>query len=156
METETEGRPSLRSERRGALRVPVQRRVRVAIGLRAIDAELRDLSVTGCRIRCSEPVTAYGNVWLLLPAGLGGRVPMPLRAEIARADSVRGERTGVCDVALRFRRLPPWAHERVGSAVRELLAEAEAAGERPSGPRRWTRRPQPPARSTARRFPRAT
>ncbi len=139
---ETDSSSNLRAERRLALRVPVHRRVRAAVGLRAFEATLLDLSVTGCRIRCAEPITAHGSVWILLPAGLGGRWPLPVRGEIARADSVRGEPTGVCDVALRFRSLPPRAYDRVCAAVAEVLTppepEAESASEeRRRRPRRW-------------------
>jgi hypothetical protein len=134
---EIESSPKFRAERRLALRVPVRRRVRAAIGLRAFEALLLDLSVTGCRIRCAQPVTAHGSVWIVLPAGFGGRLPLPLRGEVARADSVRGEPTGVCDVALRFRALTPRAYERVCAAVAEVLAPAPEAQERRSSPRSW-------------------
>ena len=132
-----ESRPTFRAERRLALRVPVRRRVRAAIGVRAFEALLMDLSVTGCRIRCSQPVTAHGSVWIVLPAGLGGRLPLPVRGEVARAESVRGEPTGVCDVALRFRSLPPRAYDRVCAVVAEALAPAAPDAERRGSPRRW-------------------
>ena len=136
---EIEPSSTIRTERRLALRVPVRRPVRAAIGLRAFQALLLDLSVTGCRIRCAQPVTAHGSVWILLPAGFGGRLPLPVRGEVARADSVRGEPTGVCDVALRFRALPPRAYERVCAAVAEALtcATAPEAQERRRAPRSW-------------------
>jgi hypothetical protein len=136
---ESESCPKFRAERRLAVRVPVRRRVRAAIGLRPFEALLLDLSVTGCRIRCAQPVTAHGSVWIVLPAGLGGRLPLPVRGEVARADSVRGEPTGVCDVALRFRSLPPRAYDRVCAAVAELLAPAREPEpeERRRSPRRW-------------------
>jgi hypothetical protein len=136
---EIESSPQLRAERRLALRVPVHRTVRGMIGLRAFEALLLDLSVTGCRIRCAQPVTAHGSVWIVLPAGFGGLLPLPVRGEVARADSVRGEPTGVCDVALRFRALTPRAYERVCAAVAEVLARAAEpeAPERRRAPRRW-------------------
>lgn len=138
MQVENELSPHVRAERRLALRVPVRVPVRAAVGLRAFEAELLDLSVTGCRIRCAQPVTAHGSIWVLLPAGLGGRVPMPIRGEVARADSVRGEPTGVCDVALRFRSLSPRAYERVCAVVREALEpRPEPEPERRQAPRRW-------------------
>jgi len=96
--------------------------------------------VTGCRVRCPHPVTAHGKVWVLLPAGLGGRLPLPVRGEVARAESVRGEPTGVCDLALRFRSPSPRAYDRLCAIVQEALAPSvEAAGseERRSAPRRW-------------------
>jgi len=132
-----ESRPPFRAERRLALRVPVRRRVRAAIGVRAFEALLIDLSVTGCRIRCAHPVTAHGSVWIVLPAGFGGRLPLPVRGEVARAESVRGEPTGVCDVALRFRSLPPRAYDRVCAAVAEALAPVAPDDERRGSPRRW-------------------
>jgi hypothetical protein len=136
--TEIETRSKIRAERRLALRVPVRRRVRAAIGLRAFEALLLDLSVTGCRLRCPQPVTAHGSVWIVLPAGFGGRLPLPVRGEVARADSVRGEPTGVCDVALRFRALTPRAYDRVCAAVAEVLAApAPEAEERRRAPRSW-------------------
>ncbi|MEN8159132.1 MAG: PilZ domain-containing protein [Myxococcota bacterium] len=138
MQVETELSQNVRAERRLALRVPVRVPVRAAVGLRAFEAELVDLSVTGCRIRCAQPVTAHGSIWVLLPAGLGGRVPMPVRGEVARAESVRGEPTGVCDVALRFRSLSPRAYERVCAVVREALEpQPEPEPERRRAPRRW-------------------
>ena len=106
---EPEETPTTAPERRLALRVPVRRTVRAAIGLRSFEAMLMDLSVSGCRLRCAEPVTAHGSLWIVLPAGFGGRFPVPIRGEVARAESVRGEPTGVCDVALRFRALSPRA-----------------------------------------------
>jgi hypothetical protein len=122
-----ESTPKIALERRHALRVPVRRAVRAALGLRTFAAELVDLSVGGCRLRCPMPVTAHGSLWLVLPAGFGGRLPFLLRGEVARAESVRGEPTGVCDVALRFREPSPRASERVQAAVEQVLA--------PHGPR---------------------
>ena len=122
--TQLEATAKIPTERRLALRAPVRRRMRAAIGLRAFEVLLLDLSITGCRIRCSQPVTAHGSVWIMLPAGFGGRFPLPLRGEVARADSVRGEPTGICDVALRFRALSPRAYERVCAAVAEALSRA--------------------------------
>jgi c-di-GMP-binding flagellar brake protein YcgR len=119
-EPETTSKPS--NERRLALRVPVWRPVRAAVGLRAFEATLMDLSIAGCRLRCHEPITAHGSVWVVLPAGFGGRLPLPVRGEVARAESVRGEPTGVCDVALRFREISPRVHERLCAAVSEVLA----------------------------------
>jgi hypothetical protein len=136
--TEIEPSSKIRAERRLALRVPVRRRVRAAIGLRAFEALLLDLSVTGCRLRCPQPVTAHGSVWIVLPAGFGGCLPLPVRGEVARADSVRGEPTGVCDVALRFRALTQGAYERVCAAVAEVLAAPGPEGEeRRRAPRSW-------------------
>jgi hypothetical protein len=124
-------------ERRLALRVPVRRTVRVAVGLRSFEALLLDLSITGCRLRCAEPVTAHGSLWVVLPAGMGGCLPMPVRGEVARAESVRGEPTGVCDVALRFRELAPRVYERLCAAVAEALAPAPEPSERRRSLRRW-------------------
>jgi PilZ domain len=126
-------------ERRIALRVPVRRAVRAAIGLRSFEALLVDLSVTGCRLRCPEPVTAHGSLWIVLPAGFGGLFPLPVRGEVARAESVRGEPTGVCDVALRFRGLSPRACERLAAAVGQVLSpkRENPNGERRRAQRRW-------------------
>jgi hypothetical protein len=127
------------SERRRALRVPVRRAVRAASGLHSFEALLMDLSVVGCRLRCPEPVTAHGSLWIVLPAGFGGRFPLPLRGEVARAESVRGEPTGVCDVALRFRELSPRAADRLHSAVGQVLSppRPNPNGERRRSQRRW-------------------
>jgi len=119
-EPETTSTPS--NERRLALRVPVRLPVRAAVGLHAFEATLMDLSIGGCRLRCQEPITAHGSVWIVLPAGFGGRLPLPLRGEVARAESVRGEPTGVCDVALRFREISPRVYERLWAAVSEILS----------------------------------
>jgi hypothetical protein len=126
-------------ERRRALRVPVRRTVRAAVGLHSFEALLMDLSAGGCRLRCPEPVTAHGSLWIVLPAGFGGRFPLPLRGEVARAESVRGEPTGVCDVALRFRDLSPRAADRLQSAVGQVLAppRPNPNGERRRSQRRW-------------------
>jgi len=136
---EHEDTATLDPERRHALRVPVRRTVRAAIGLRSFEALLIDLSVSGCRLRCSEPVTAHGSLWIVLPAGFGGRFPVPIRGEVARAESVRGEPTGVCDVALRFHRLSPRACERLQSAVGQVLSPKpeNPNGERRGSQRRW-------------------
>jgi hypothetical protein len=126
------------TERRLALRVPVRRPVRVAVGLRAFEAQLMDLSITGCRLHCPEPITAHGSVWVVMPAGLGGRFPLPIRGEVARAESVRGEPTGVCEVALRFREMSSRVYERLAAAVSEILnPPAEAGSERRRSLRHW-------------------
>lgn len=117
--------------------MPVRRTVRAVVGLRSFEALLLDLSITGCLLRCSEPVTAHGSLWVVLPAGMGGRLPMPVRGEVARAESVRGEPTGVCDVALRFRELAPRAYERLCAVVAEALAPAPEPSERRRSLRRW-------------------
>lgn len=126
-------------ERRHALRVPVRRMVRAAIGLRSFEALLLDLSLSGCRLRCGEPITAHGSLWVVLPAGLGGRFPIPLRGEVARAESVRGEPTGVCDVALRFRALSARASDRLQAAITQVLAPVirKENAERRHSSRRW-------------------
>lgn len=119
------------------MRVPVRRMVRAAIGLRSFEALLLDLSISGCRLRCAEPITAHGSLWIVLPAGLGGRFPLPVRGEVARAESVRGEPTGVCEVALRFREPTARTHERLSAAVAEALAPAPGPAERRHSLRRW-------------------
>ena len=136
-EPETTSPPQ--KERRLALRVPVRRQVRAAVGLRAFEATLMDLSISGCRLRCQEPITAHGSVWIVLPAGFGGRLPLPVRGEVARAESVRGEPTGVCDVALRFRAISPRAYERLCAAVSEVLSppREQAESERRRSLRHW-------------------
>jgi hypothetical protein len=120
-------------ERRHALRVPVRRTVRAAVGLRSFAALLVDLSMSGCRLRCPLPVTAHGSLWIVLPAGFGGRFPVPLRGQVARAESVRGEPTGVCDVALRFQKLSARAGERRRAARRWFGSRVVAGG--PGHPR---------------------
>jgi hypothetical protein len=126
------------TERRLALRVPVRQPVRVAVGLRAFEAVLMDLSLSGCRLHCREPITAHGSVWVVLPAGLGGRFPLPIRGEVARAESVRGEPTGVCEVALRFREVSPRVYERLTTAVSEILnPPPESGAERRRSLRHW-------------------
>ena len=129
---EPETTPKHATERRLALRVPVRLPVRAAVGLRAFEATLMDLSISGCRLRCQEPITAHGSVWVVLPAGFGGRLPLPVRGEVARAESVRGEPTGVCDVALRFRGVSPRVYERLCAAVSEVLSPPRE----PAGPER--------------------
>ena len=117
-----ESSPKIALERRQALRVPVRRLVRVVHGLRSFAAELVDLSVGGCRLRCPMPVTAHGSLWIVLPAGFGGRLPLLLRGEVARAESVRGAPTGVCEVALRFREPSLRASGRLQAALAQVLA----------------------------------
>jgi len=136
---ESEATSTTSPERRLALRVPVRLTVRAAIGLRSFEALLVDLSVTGCRLRCPEPVTAHGGLWIVLPAGFGGLFPLPVRGEVARAESVRGEPTGVCDVALRFRGLSARASDRVQAAIHQVLApkRENPNGERRRAQRRW-------------------
>ncbi len=136
---EPETTSNVLTERRIALRVPVRRTVRAAVGLHAFEALLMDLSISGCRLRCSEPVTAHGSLWIVLPAGLGGRFPLPVRGEVARAESVRGEPTGVCDVALRFRDVSPRVFERLCAAVSEALEPPRESVEveRRRSARRW-------------------
>src|SRR5262245_62102985 len=125
---EPESTPKPAIERRLALRVPVRLPVRAAIGLRAFEATLMDLSISGCRLRCQEPITAHGSVWVVWPAGFGGGLRLPVRGEVARAESVRGEPTGVCDVALRFREVSPRVYERLCAAVAEVLSPPRVTG----------------------------
>jgi hypothetical protein len=118
--------PTFTSERRQAVRVAVARCVRVAHGLRVFEAELLDLSSAGCRLRCPVPIPAQGHLWFVLPAGLGGRLPLPIRGEVARTESVRGAPTGVCEVALQFRRPSGRVQARLAAALRKLLAGGAA------------------------------
>lgn len=109
------------AERRLALRVPVSVEVAVRDGFRKRHGELLDLSLTGCRLRFTEPVTADHRPWLWIPAGLGGRFAHPVGSEVAWADSVSGAPTGHCQVGLRFRRFPWRGQARLLRALQELI-----------------------------------
>ncbi len=110
------------AERRLALRVPVSVEVALRDGFRKRRGELLDLSLTGCRLRFAEPVTADRRPWLWLPAGLGGRFSHPIGSEVAWTDSVSGAPTGHCQVGLRFRRFPLAGQARLLRVLNELLA----------------------------------
>lgn len=112
------------AERRLALRVPVSLTVTLSDGLRRRAGNLIDLSLTGARLRFSEPVTADRRPWFWVPAGLGGRLPHPVFAEVAWTDSVEGAPTGHCQVGLRFRAFPFGAQQRLSRALGALLARA--------------------------------
>ena len=90
------------AERRLAVRVPVHWPLHVWDGLRRIDAHFIDLSLTGCRMLCREPVSTNRKLWVLLPGGFGGRWPRPVRGAVTRSESVVGEPTGVCEVSVQF------------------------------------------------------
>ncbi len=123
------------AERRYALRVPVDRSLKVWNRLRRLDVTLRDLSLSGCRLLCQEPLIASATLWLWLPGGLGGRLRHPVRGEVVWAESVSGERTGVCHAAVRFRPLFASTTPRIQRALEVLLmddASQGAAGESPS------------------------
>ncbi len=109
------------AERRLALRVPLDRPIRVWSGLRRLPAQLIDLSLAGARIRCEEPLTAGHTLWFWLPAGMGGRWPHPVRGDIVWSESVSGEPTGVCHAAARFRPAFAGTLDRVFRALAEVL-----------------------------------
>ena len=108
-------------DRRLALRVPVQRPVRVWSLFHRLEASLLDLSLAGCRLLCQEPVTAGRTLWIWLPAGLGGRLPHPIPGHVVWAESVPGQPTGVCELATRFRPLLARTHTRLEEALKDLL-----------------------------------
>ncbi len=112
------------AERRLALRIPVSLTVTLSDGLRRRAGDLIDLSLTGARLRFSEPVTADRRPWFWVPSGLGGRLPHPVFAEVAWTDSVAGAPTGHCQVGLRFRAFPFGAQQRLSRALGALLARA--------------------------------
>ncbi len=124
------------ADRRLALRVPVSLAVVVYDGVRRRRAELVDLSLTGCRARFQEPVTADRSPWLWLPAGLGGRFAHPIGTEVAWTDSLPGAPTGHCQVGMRFRRLPFGGLARVQRALSELLTRVALAEPLAASPER--------------------
>lgn len=115
------------AERRLALRVPVGFAVVVREGFRRLRAEVIDLSLTGCRLRFDEPITEDRRPWIWIPAGLGGRLPHPVQAEIAWTDSQPGAPTGHCQVGMRFRRFPFRAERRLERVLHALLARVARA-----------------------------
>jgi hypothetical protein len=133
------------AERRLALRVPVSLEVAVRDGSRRRRGEVVDLSLTGCRMRFDEPVTADRRPWIWLPAGLGGRLAQPIGSEVAWTDSLHGAPTGHCQVGLTFRRFPFQGRKRLQRLLEELLAKTaqtapfaepeSAADERRAAPR---------------------
>lgn len=132
------------AERRLALRVPVSLEVAVRDGSRRRRGEVLDLSLTGCRMRFDEPVTADRRPWLWIPAGLGGRFAQPIGSEVSWTDSLHGAPTGHCQVGLIFRRFPFHGRKRLQRLLEELLAktaqaapfaEPESADERRASPR---------------------
>jgi hypothetical protein len=117
------------AEQRLALRVPVSLSVTVHDGFRSRRGELRDLSLTGARLRFTEPVTADRRPWIWLPAGLGGRFAHPIGSEVAWTDSLSGMPTGHCQVGVQFRRFPWGGHGRLRRVIAELLARVSEAAE---------------------------
>jgi hypothetical protein len=107
-------------DERLALRVPVGRDVRVWSGLRAGVARLIDLSVIGCRVCWSERVRVGSGLWLLLPAGLGGRAPLPVRGRVVWSEAVAGMEPGPYEVAVHFQWLP-WSQRRLEATVAAQL-----------------------------------
>jgi hypothetical protein len=112
------------AERRLALRVPVSLEVAVRDGFRKRRGEVLDLSLTGCRMRFDEPVTADCRPWLWIPAGLGGRFAHPIGTEVAWTDSLPDAPTGHCQVGMLFRRFPWNGRRRLQRVLEELLARA--------------------------------
>jgi PilZ domain len=117
------------AEQRLALRVPVSLSVVAHDGFRTRRGELRDLSLTGARLRFAEPVTADRRPWIWLPAGLGGRFPHPIGSEVAWTDSLSGTPTGHCQVGVQFCRFPLGGQSRLRRALAELLARVSEAAE---------------------------
>jgi hypothetical protein len=111
------------SDRRLALRVSIEQPLRAWHGLHALDVTIRDVSLTGCRLHCPEPLTASATLWLWLPGGLGGRFRYPVRGDVIWAESVPGERTGVCQVAVQFRPLFAGTTPRIRRALEQLLSK---------------------------------
>ena len=129
-------------DRRLALRVPIERPIRVWNRLHRLEASLVDLSVSSCRLLCREPVTAGRVLWIWLPSGLGGSMPHPIRGDVIWAESVPGEPTGVCHVAIEFRPILASTHARLHAALRSLLrhdGERRASERTPYGRRVITR-----------------
>lgn len=111
------------AERRLALRVPVSLEVVVRDPFRARRGELLDLSLTGCRMRFEEPVTADRRPWLWIPAGHGGRFPHPIGSEVAWTDSLPGAPTGHCQVGMIFRRFPWRGRARLQRLLEGMLVK---------------------------------
>ncbi|HEU4430261.1 MAG TPA: PilZ domain-containing protein [Myxococcota bacterium] len=124
------------AERRLALRVPLEIRVSLWDRLRLRSGQMLDLSLSGARVRFAEPVTADRRPWLWIPAGLGGRFPHPIAAEVAWTDALAGAPTGHCQVGLRFTRFPWSGQARVRRVLYEMIASAARATEVPPPPER--------------------
>lgn len=124
------------AERRLALRVPLEIRVSLWDRLRLRTGEMLDLSLSGARVRFKEPVTADRRPWLWIPAGLGGRFPHPIGAEVAWTDALPDAPTGHCQVGLRFTRFPWSGQARVRRVLYEMIAGAARATELPPPPER--------------------
>jgi hypothetical protein len=126
------------AERRLALRVPLETRVSLWDGWRRRLGEMLDLSLSGARIRIrfAEPVTADRRPWLWIPAGLGGRFPHPIAAEVAWSDALAGAPTGHCQVGLRFTRFPWSGQARLRRVLTDMIASAARASEVPPPPER--------------------
>jgi hypothetical protein len=110
------------AERRLGLRIPVDQPARISTGWHSFPARLTELSLTGCRLRCEDPVAAGRSVWLWLPRGFGGRLPHPVRADVIRAESEPGQATGMCEVALQFRPRLARTHRRLARVMTEILS----------------------------------
>jgi len=124
------------AERRLALRVPLEVRVSLWDRMRRRSGEMLDLSLTGARVRFAEPVTADRRPWLWIPAGLGGRFPHPIAAEVSWSDALPDAPTGHCQVGLRFVRFPWSGQARVRRVLSHLIASAARATELPPPPER--------------------
>ena len=124
------------AERRLALRVPLEVRVSLWDRMRRRSGEMLDLSLSGARLRFAEPVTADRRPWLWIPAGLGGRLPHPVAAEVAWTDSLPDAPTGHCQVGLRFTRFPWAGQARLRRVLYEMISSAARATELPPPPER--------------------
>ncbi len=113
------------AERRLALRVPAQLTVTLYEGLRRRRVELLDVSYEGCRLRSSRALKRM-RAWLFIPAGVGGRLPHPVRAQIAWT-APPSESRGACQTGVRFVALPFGGRRRIERVLEALVERALAA-----------------------------
>lgn len=140
-------------------RLPLGGPVEYRSGRASGDARLADLSAESCRILGARELRLDDTVTLVLPAPLGGGMPLPLHGHVIRAgvESAGGE-SGSSTV-IRFGVLEDDARERLGRLVRgELigarvtpLAEAPFAEDPPPAVPREPETPAQPEGAVDRR-----
>jgi hypothetical protein len=102
-------------EKRRSLRVSVGAPVRVRLGLRRRPALLAELSVTGCRLLCTQTIERGRRLTLQLPGSLAGGRGLHVGGEVVR--SLPADRAGVTAVAVAFSEPTARQQERLRAVV---------------------------------------
>ena len=123
--------PDPPTERRLAVRVPVEETVWVRAGWRPMRATLLELSLTGARLVLPRPVAEDERLTIWLPSrfeGIAGRpLPRSIRGRVAWAESVE-EGRGALHLGFAVERFGFGARRRLELALRRFQARFDRRG----------------------------